>query len=127
MDNSFIDFKNFKWVKHTFNSSQNINKSILESDYNTIHKYKEYSQKDLSRICELELIKKIWIEVTNLDEFTFDNFLKKLSFNSIERILQIIDLYKSLCKPCLNLIKAFANEDSFILLKFIFLAVSPGR
>ena len=74
----------------------------------------------------MEFSKKVWKDVTNLNENTFEEFENRFEFNILEKILQNISHYASICLPNLVFVRGFADEDGYMLLKLIFQANVVG-
>lgn len=124
-ESTFINFENFKWGKESVEEYVIMKKVLLNPEYN-FNKRSPGDKIDLVRVCELEFIKKNWKDISGLSEPTFDSYITKFDFNTLEKILNLLSAIKHLFQPYFKLTKAWADEDTNITLKLLFEASSEG-
>lgn len=105
-----LDIKKFKWLnlRAVANQSTGINYIDIESDMHT-HQNKEMDSYDLSRYCELEIMKNKWKP------------LEKLT-SSRQYITQIKEIFE----PILNVEKVVWDDVGYTIFKFYLQAKVSG-
>jgi hypothetical protein len=106
-ERGFINFSSFKWIKMKF---QNIPK-IESIQFSQVHGSKEIAEFDLSRICELEIIKNKW----------FDIKLQPCSF-----VNKFVNDFNKSFSAFLKADKIFYDIQGYYLIRIFFISVKEG-
>ena len=104
-ERGMIDVSSFKWQKAYIDKTPSFN--FLEFKEN--HKYREIFDFDLTRFCEIEILKNKWSDISNLD-------------NS-ELVLERI---KELFEPYFYIQKVLFEDVGYMMFKIFLVAANPG-
>jgi nitrogen regulatory protein PII-like uncharacterized protein len=106
-EKGIVDFFNFKWLIHSIKDIPNFNFLEFANDHN---KNREVLDFDLSRFCELEIVKNKWNDISNMNNY--ENIVKKI---------------KTLFEPALVVQKIFYDDVGYFLFKIFVVANSVGN
>ena len=105
-DKGLIDFYSFKWLQMNVANIPNLNFLEFSNDHN---KNREVIDFDLSRFCELEIMKNKWNDLSNMTNY--DNILKKI---------------KILFEPTFLVQKVLYDDVGYFLFKIFLIASTIG-
>ncbi len=105
-EKGIVDFFSFKWMPLNLKNIPNFNFLEFSNDHN---KNREVLDFDLSRFCELEIVKNKWNDIQNMANS--DNIFKKI---------------KSLFEPYLIVQKVLYDDVGYFLFKIYLIANAAG-
>jgi hypothetical protein len=105
-EKGLVDFFSFKWASVNCNNIPNFNFLEFSNEHN---KNREVLDFDLSRFCELEIVKNKWNGIHNMTNS--DNILKKI---------------KTLFEPFLIVQKVLYDDVGYFVFKIYLIANSKG-
>lgn len=105
-EKGLIDISKFKWLNLSFDKIPNFNFLEFTDEHN---KLREVIDFDLSRFCELEIMKNKWTILANMSNH--ENILKRI---------------KSLFEPCFIVQKVLYDDVGYYLFKIFLIAAIPG-
>lgn len=105
-EKGIVEFFRFKWMSLNLKNIPNLNFLEFSNDHN---KYREVLDFDLSRFCELEIVKNKWNDLNNM--INSENIMKKI---------------KSLFEPYLIVKKVLFDDVGYFLFKIYLVAQTKG-
>lgn len=105
-DKGILNISEFKWMKLKINKIPPINFLEFSNDHNKLREVLDF---DLSRFCEMEIMKNKWTEIIHLENY--ENILKKL---------------KILFEPNFIIQKVLWDDVGYHLFKIILIASEIG-
>ncbi len=105
-EKGLVDFTSFKWMQINLKKIPNFNFLEFSNDHN---KNREVLDFDLSRFCELEIVKNKWNDINNMTNS--DSIVKKI---------------KSLFEPSLIVQKVLYDDVGYFLFKIFLVASKKG-
>ena len=105
-EKGIIDFDNFKWIPLSVADIPNFNFFEFSSEHNKLREVLDF---DLSRFCEMEIMKNKWTAINNL--------------NNSQNIFQKIE---SMFEPCFIVQKVVYDDVGYYLFKIYLEASRPG-
>ena len=105
-ERGLVEFNSFIWQKLYLEKTPSFN--FLEFKEN--HKYREIFDFDLTRFCEIEILKNKWSDITNIEN----------SENIIEKI-------NILFCPFFIIQKILFEDVGYLMFKIFLLAANPGK
>ena len=105
-ERGIVDFNSFCWQKPNFDKTPSFN--FLEFKEN--HKYREIFDFDLTRFCEIEILKNKWSDISN-----------------IENCGSILDKINLLFCPCFFIQRVLFEDVGYLMFKIFLVAASPGK
>jgi hypothetical protein len=106
-EKGLVEFPNFKWMSIGVNSIPSFNFLEFSNEHN---KNREVLDFDLSRFCELEIMKNKWTELKNMQNSE-----------------QILTKIKSLFEPHLLVQRVLYDDVGYYLFKIFLVANSTGK
>ncbi len=113
-DRGILDFDSFEWL----NLKSENNPCIDPIEYNPSRHKKEILEFDLSRICELEIIKNNWND--------YSNITNSMEEEAAYRMVNLIQELRSNLMPCFRINKILFDEMGYLLLKIYLEAKEIG-
>lgn len=106
-EKGLLDFINFKWLPLVNANIPNFNFLEFSNEHN---KMREVLDFDLSRFCELEIMKNKWTDLSNMQNY--ENIFSKI---------------KSLFEPTFIVQKVLYDDIGFYLFKIFLVAAKIGK
>lgn len=105
-EKGLINFSSFKWLQMNTVKLPNMNFLEFTNEHN---RNREVIDFDLSRYCELEIIKNKWCELKHLPNH--ENIFKKI---------------QNLFEPCLIVQKVLFDDVGYLVFKIFLIAIESG-
>lgn len=74
-DKGIIDLKSFKWLNLNIDKTPQFNFLEFSNDHNKLREVLDF---DLSRFCEMEIMKNKWTDLVHMENY--ENIIKKIKF-----------------------------------------------
>lgn len=106
-DKGIFDITKFKWMNLKINKIPSFNFLEFSNDHNKLREVLDF---DLSRFCEMEIMKNKWTELVHLDNY--ENIIKRL---------------KNLFEPKFVIQKVLWDDVGYHLFKIFLIAAEKGK
>lgn len=106
-DKGIIDINSFKWMNLNINKVPQFNFLEFSNEHNKLREVLDF---DLSRFCEMEIMKNKWTDLIHMENY--ENIIKKL---------------KSLFEPNFIIQKVLWDDVGYYLFKIFLIASQKGR